>query len=573
MKALRRLAGLVCLGLALVRPLAVRGEGQGQEDLDDAVRAKVTAEDLGDLNRVIERLESALDKGLDLENSDFAEQMLAETLLERASQLTTVVRSQAGGRVVDERLEQVQALATSDLRRVLTYDNPPPQATAMLAQLLSLRGGDEREARQLLNQLVKQPAFAALPPAERAESFALRATLQKAPERALADYAEAISLDPENVGYLLARANFHREQKDVDKALADVAAVVAKRPDDATAFLLQAEILRGADRLDDALASLEKAAKLASDQPTIFQTRGEILRQQDKLDAAIAEFSKVLQLAPGLALALIHRAEAYYAADKLDEALADLETLLKEHPGLAVAHGLRAQVLAGKKRLPEAIDEMEKLAKALPEQTEYRMQLGLYYLLNEQPRRAIAAYGEVLALDANHFLALRSRGDAYLNIGDHAAAVADFARAIEIAGDDSPLLNNYAWVLATSPDDAVRDAPLAIKLATRACELTKYEQPHIISTLAAAYAESGDFDAARKWSQQAVDKAAEGAGADIKEELAKELASYEQNKPWRERQTQDDAPSPAAEGPEGAAAAPGESARSSAEASPPPADP
>ncbi len=406
-------------------------------------------------------MESALDKGLDVENSDFAEQMLSQVLLERASQLTAVIRAVPADRLIDPQLQRVQALAVSDLRRVLTYDNPPLEATAMLAQLLSLPGGNRREARQLLNQLIKQEAFAALPADERAESLILRATLQKSPDKALADYGAAIDLAPDNPEYRLARANFHREQHDADKALVDVRAVIEKNPDNVTAYLLEADILRDADKLDDALASVEKARKLAPDEPGILQTRGELYRLKEDYDKAIDQFTQVLKLEPGLALALIHRAEAYYAAEKLDEALADLETLIKDHPGLAVAHGLRAQVLAGKKRLPEAIAEMEKLAKDLPEQTDYRMQLGLYYLLNDQPRAAIAAYGEVLSLDAKNFLALRSRGDAYLNIGDHAAAVADFAKALELKSDDSALLNNYAWVLATSPDDKVRDGKRA----------------------------------------------------------------------------------------------------------------
>jgi len=541
MNGLKRVQAIVgAWAICAAAQHAALAEGLGQEDFDDALRIKVTAEDVRDLNKVIDRLESALDKGLDVENSDLAEQMLVESLLERATQLTTVVRSLPIDRLEDPRIDQVRTLATSDLRRVLTYDDPPAQATVMLVHLLSLPGGDPTEAKQLLNRFIKQDDFAALPADERAEALALRATMQKSPEKALADYDAAIALAPDSVAYLLARANFHREQDHDEQALADIAAFIEKRPDDAAGYLLQADVYRDADRLDEALASVEKASQFAPKDPAIHQTRGEIYRLQQDYDRAIAEFTRVLRMAPGLALALIHRAEAYYAADKLDEALADLDTLLKEHPGLAVAHGLKAQVLAGKKQLPEAIAEMEKLAKQLPEQLEYRMQLGIFYLMNDQPRRAITAFSEALSLEASNFLALRSRANAYLNIGDHTAAVVDFAKAYKLEPDDSPLLNNYAWVLATSPDDQVRNGKLALELATRACELTKYEQPHILSTLAAAYAESGDFAKAREWSEKAVAMSEQGVEPDVQEELAKELASYRQDKPWRERQTQED---------------------------------
>ena len=92
------------------------------------------------------------------------------------------------------------------------------------------------------------------------------------------------------------------------------------------------------------------------------------------------------------------------------------------------------------------------------------------------------------------------------------------------------ILNNLAWILATSPDDALRDGKRAIELATKACKATEYHQAHILSTLAAGYAETGDFSTAVHWSEEAV---AIGQ-KEQKEQLAKELESYQAKKPWRE---------------------------------------
>ena len=60
------------------------------------------------------------------------------------------------------------------------------------------------------------------------------------------------------------------------------------------------------------------------------------------------------------------------------------------------------------------------------------------------------------------------------------------------------MLNNFAWVLATSPEDNLRNAKRSIEMSEHAAELTKHEQAHILSTLAAGYAESGDFDKREK---------------------------------------------------------------------------
>src|SRR6185295_9349161 len=103
--------------------------------------------------------------------------------------------------------------------------------------------------------------------------------------------------------------------------------------------------------------------------------------------------------------------------------------------------------------------------------------------------------------------------------------------------------------------------------ATKAAEETKFETPHVLSTLAAAYAETGDYENAAKWSGKAVElsqkdvDAAQKAVKEAKEEddrkklqadaakiqadhdqLKKELDNYHQHKPVRERQTAADAP-------------------------------
>ena len=108
-------------------------------------------------------------------------------------------------------------------------------------------------------------------------------------------------------------------------------------------------------------------------------------------------------------------------------------------------------------------------------------------------------------------------------------------RVVNFAHGDMMVWGMYlAWVLATSPDDGVRNAKRSIELATKACELTEYKQAHILSTLASGYAESGDWETAIKWSTKAVE-----AGHDNEEtedQLKKELESYKEKKPWREKQ-------------------------------------
>jgi hypothetical protein len=73
---------------------------------------------------------------------------------------------------------------------------------------------------------------------------------------------------------------------------------------------------------------------------------------------------------------------------------------------------------------------------------------------------------------------------------------------------------NYA--VNNNPGD--RDGALAIEAATKACELTGYSKPHIVDTLASAYAEKGEFDAAVTWQLKAIELLKEGADRRLYEE-------------------------------------------------------
>jgi Tfp pilus assembly protein PilF len=65
-----------------------------------------------------------------------------------------------------------------------------------------------------------------------------------------------------------------------------------------------------------------------------------------------------------------------------------------------------------------------------------------------------------------------------------------------------------AWLQATYPSAAVRDGAKAIENAKKACELSDRSNPNFIDTLAAAYAEAGDFAAAVREERVAVQLAA-----------------------------------------------------------------
>jgi tetratricopeptide (TPR) repeat protein len=93
--------------------------------------------------------------------------------------------------------------------------------------------------------------------------------------------------------------------------------------------------------------------------------------------------------------------------------------------------------------------------------------------------------------------------------------------------------NLLAWIEATCPDSSVRDGKEAVSLAMKACELTRWQEPSWIDTLAAAYAESGDFQRAIEFQEQAL--RASNSPEPRQKAMRERLALYKQSQPYREK--------------------------------------
>jgi tetratricopeptide (TPR) repeat protein len=563
----RTLSLRFCICSLLLATLAAPAfaENEGQADLDKATQLKVAAENLEDLGNVIDHVDTAIEKGLDKENTKFAQQLLMGSLLQRGQLFASAVFNmspqdpQRGVRVM-----QFRQFALSDLQRVVSMDEKDLDAQLLIGKLQSLPLGDATAARRALSKVIDSKDGT---PDQKGEAYALRGAQQKDEEHKLADMNKAVELQPKKPDFLRLRAQHFYEKEKFKEALDDADKALKMEPDHADTNELRGMILLGMDKYDDALKSFDKATKLIPKNPLPYEHRGELYRQKGDFSKAIEQLTKAIELAPDSIGTLLVRAGVYYEMKKPEKALEDIDAAIKLQPSLAQSHLMRAEVLAATDRLDQAISELEGLLKGSPGNAALLNRLGSFYLIAGRPRKAIDTATKIISKDSDNYPAIRFRADAYLNIGKHVEAIADFERALALNKDDESLLNNYAWVLATSPDEKLRDGPKALKFATKAAEATKFETPHVLSTLAAAYAETGDYENAAKWSQKAVElsqkavDAAQQTAKAVKEEddrkklqaeiakmqtdhdqLKKELESYHQKKPVRERQTAADAP-------------------------------
>jgi hypothetical protein len=107
-----------------------------------------------------------------------------------------------------------------------------------------------------------------------------------------------------------------------------------------------------------------------------------------------------------------------------------------------------------------------------------------------------------------------------------------YARALEHgAGSNHWAYNNCASIMASCSEATYRDGKRAVELATCACELTDWNRSAYLDTLAAAYAETGDFDAAVRWQLRAIEFLSDERQ---KDNYRRRLVLYQAGKPYRE---------------------------------------
>lgn len=129
---------------------------------------------------------------------------------------------------------------------------------------------------------------------------------------------------------------------------------------------------------------------------------------------------------------------------------------------------------------------------------------------------------------------LRAALQRYENTRQYTNAVILLQHAIQSSPAEAQNYNQLAWLRATCSEAAVRNGAEAVPIAQQACELTRWQERNSIDTLAAAYAETGDFKHAIEFQQQALRTGKPNASEQTA--MHERLALYQQAKPFREPQ-------------------------------------
>ena len=212
----------------------------------------------------------------------------------------------------------------------------------------------------------------------------------------------------------------------------------------------------------------------------------------------------------------------------------------EEHDAMKLALARRFRGLAYKHlgRRDEALRDFLEVIRLQPQLDLGYYNAGVIYNLQGRYKDAINMMTRAIQLQKdNRGLARRrsERGNAYFHLGDFKHAESDFVVAVRLDRRDPDVLNNVAWFRATCPEARFRNGKEAVELATLACTLDKWKDADEIDTLAAAYAETGNFAEAERYQQKAMALLSEDEA--LRPRFRARLEQYRSKQPVRQEIT------------------------------------
>jgi tetratricopeptide (TPR) repeat protein len=319
-------------------------------------------------------------------------------------------------------------------------------------------------------------------------------------------------------------------------------------------------------KVNEATSRYQKALEIKPDFAEAHNNLGVVLFKEGRRDEAITQFREALQIDPHYAPACNNAGNALLKQGNVDDAIPYLRKALRFQPDFVEAHNNLGNALLQKGRVDEAITQFQKAAQITPENMEAHCSLGTALLQKGRLDEAITQFQEALQIDPHYAPAYNNAGnallkmgrvddaiacfqkalqinpgcaDAHVNIGNAlvqtgkmAEAISHYQKALQIKPADSATQNNLAWILATCPDASLRNGARAVELAQKANALAGGENPMILHTLAASFAETGRFGDAMQSAQKAM-KLARAAGQQaLAERLNVELKQYQAGLHW-----------------------------------------
>jgi tetratricopeptide (TPR) repeat protein len=304
----------------------------------------------------------------------------------------------------------------------------------------------------------------------------------------------------------------------------------------------------------DSVSLFEHAVAVTRDNYAAHATLGAGLATRNRLDEAIAQYHIALRLKPGCGLAHMNLGLALARLGRYDEAVAQYQSALAINPRDAQAHynlanafnpefveedAVAAPTSARRPDIQQARQHYLSTLALDPDCVGARINLGNLEASAGEYDAAIRCYQDALRTDPlsaqAHYNLAATLADPLVKLDQKNELVVKHLReALRLKPDWVEPMNNLAWMLATHEQKEIRNGPDAVRLATRACELTGYKNTRVLGTLDAAYAEAGRFAEAIDTAQKGCELALAAGENELADAARARSKLYQAGKPYHQ---------------------------------------
>ncbi|MBN1764363.1 MAG: sulfatase-like hydrolase/transferase [Sedimentisphaerales bacterium] len=279
-------------------------------------------------------------------------------------------------------------------------------------------------------------------------------------------------------------------------------------------------------------------AELVARVPTLFEgheSMGEIALGRHQYAAALAYLEKAIEINP-------HRHETYYKMGtaylnlgQFDQAVNYFEKALEIGSEDYAVYNNLAMALIRLNDIDQAIDYLNKAVAVNPQRCfEAHCNLGRLYSKQAKLDLAITHWEHAISMNSEVPLVHHNLAEAYMQKHNLTKAVEHWKITIALQPGHADALNNLAWSMAAYPEEEFYNPKTAVQLARRALETVKGDPPHLLDTLAIAYAASGNFTEAIDTAKKAYNSAVSLKQDQLAREINSRLLGYQEGIPYQE---------------------------------------